>query len=400
MSVSIFTKESDKTKLIAFEKNARDALDDLSEKKVEAIEPDRVPPPQIQMDGGYGWVVVFAIFLVLFNSTGLNAAFGIYLSYYLNYDVFPGGTKLDYAMIGGISFGLGTAFSPVINYFQGKVGTRYTIMIGAVIQFAALIMSSFAVNLWELYLTQGVIQSIGLAMVNIPALTVVSQWFSKKKVLANGLAVTGSGAGGLFYNLVLQKIIDVKGYEWALRASAIISLVLITVAVLLIRTRTSQHSIQFTFLDKQCLQSMGFWLLVLYLMTCMLGYIVVMFSMANYTTSLGYTEKQGAIVSAMIQVSFCCHCHYHFILLSSTFLLGPLDSNLQLCLCHCFWDDCWYVHGNRFPYNCSHYHENRRDRQVECCILYVLVVCRNSRNICRVHWSCVDQECRHSTPIR
>lgn len=58
----------------------------------------------LRMNGGYGWVIVFATFLIVFFPMGLNSAFGIYFSFYLDHGAFKGGGRIDYAIIGGISF--------------------------------------------------------------------------------------------------------------------------------------------------------------------------------------------------------------------------------------------------------------------------------------------------------
>ena len=65
-------------------------------------------------DGGYGWFVVIAIFLFNISTWASNSGFSIYLAYYLQHDKFAGGTKLDYAAIGGIAFGAGLLFMPLI----------------------------------------------------------------------------------------------------------------------------------------------------------------------------------------------------------------------------------------------------------------------------------------------
>lgn len=268
---------------------------EVASKKFE--EPDLV-------DGGYGWVVVFSTFLLIFSSYGLNSGFGIYFSYYIENDVFKGASRLDYAFVGGISFGIGMSFSPVINYIQGKIGIRATLLVGNCFQLASLLLASFSVSLWQLYLTQGLLQSIGLGLIGLPSLTLVSQWFTKRRVLATLIATAGSGAGGLVFNLGTQAIIDSNGVRWALRANAILSFGLVFIAVLLVRTRSKEKSISFTFVDWDYVKCPGAWLMCFYLITCMLGYVIIMYSIANFTVSLGYSPYQGSIASAAVQIGF------------------------------------------------------------------------------------------------
>ncbi|CAK7895702.1 probable transporter Mch2p [[Candida] anglica] len=288
------------------------SLEEVKSRVTVVSEEKGTPPecPDVELidkdvDGGYAWVVVFSAFLLTFSTWGLNSAYGIYFAYYVNSNHFPGARVIDYAAVGGISFGVGLSFSPVVNFIQGKIGTKATILLGNCMQFASLIMASFAVNLWQLYLTQGLLQSFGMCFISLPAMTIVTPWFRRKRVLANAISVTGSGVGGLVFVLSIQKVIETRGVHWALRAQAIISAVLVLLAAVLIRTKNKQHHIEFTVVDKAVAQCVGFWIYCFYLVTSMLGYVVVMYSLADFTISLGYTSNQGAIVSAMLQVGFC-----------------------------------------------------------------------------------------------
>lgn len=250
-------------------------------------------------DGGYGWVVVFACFLFNFNTWGANSGFAIYLSYYLNNGTFPGADKYDYAWIGGITFGVGLAFSPAINYIQGKIGLRATIILGNCFQFSSLMLASFAKSLWQLYLTQGLLQAFGLAFISLPAISVLPQWFKKRRTLASALSTAGSGCGGLVYNLGMQKVLEAKSVSWALRVQSIICFGLTWISIVLVRTRIES---KYALYDLDIMRSVGFWLYCLYVVFCMFGYVIVLYGMANFTTSLGYSAYQGSIASAMAQV--------------------------------------------------------------------------------------------------
>lgn len=252
-------------------------------------------------DGGYGWLVVLAVFLINANTWGANSGFSIYLAHYLEHGTFAGGDKYDYALIGGFAFGIGLIFSPVINKLHGLIGTKPVIIIGACLQFASLMMASFAVSLWQLYLTQGVLQAVGLAMVALPGFGILPQWFKKKRDIASAIAAGGSGVGGTMYNLGMQKVLEKRDVFWALRAQSIIIFGLLWIAIFLIRSRM-KNSLHVSFYDTECLRSVGFWILCCYCITCMLGYVIVLYNMAAVTTSLGYSAYQGSIAAAMVQV--------------------------------------------------------------------------------------------------
>ncbi|KAK6456427.1 monocarboxylate transporter [Scheffersomyces xylosifermentans] len=279
--------------------------DNINEKTPIDMEKQQLNAEDKNIDRGYAWVICFASFLLNFSTWGMNSGFAIYFSYYLNHDTFPEASKMDYSYIGGIAFGVGLFCAPAINFLQGKVGTIPMLIFGNCLQFTGLMLASWSRKLWELYLTQGLMQSFGLAIVSIPATTLLPQYFKKKRVLAGGLATAGSGVGGICFNLGMQRVVDSRGVFWALRTQSIIGFGISWIAISLVRTK-STHKIDFTFYDKQVLKTAAFWLLSFFVVTCMFGYVIVLYTLDQFTTSLGYSEHQGSIVSAMVQLGSCC----------------------------------------------------------------------------------------------
>lgn len=257
-------------------------------------------------DGGYGWVVLMAFFCFNFCSWGANAGYAIYLNHYLEYNTFPGGTKLDYSAIGGIAFGAGLFFSPLITWFSHKFTLHLTIAIGIVCQGAALMLAAFSTKLWQLYLTQGLLISFGLAFIFIPSMTLLPQWFRRKRSVASGIGTAGSGLGGIVFNLGMQRITEVKNVKWALITQFIICTTLSTVALVVTRTRRDvifkDTDFKIRIIDKQVFSKFGTWLLYGWVSFTMLGYVILLYSLSAFTTSLGYSAKQGSYVSCMVSV--------------------------------------------------------------------------------------------------
>ena len=101
---------------------------DDQEKKINYDSEKQVIPEE--KEGGYGWVIVFAVFLLNFATWGMNSGFAVYFSYYLNNNTFAGASRIDYSVIGGCAFGVGLFFAPIINYIQGIVGIKWSIVLG------------------------------------------------------------------------------------------------------------------------------------------------------------------------------------------------------------------------------------------------------------------------------
>lgn len=252
-------------------------------------------------DGGYGWVIVFLLFLFNFSTWGANASFSIFLSHYLNNDVFHGVTKVEYGAVGGVTFGSGLTIAPLLNYIVGKIGVHKVILCGLVLQFAGIMLASWSTKIWELFMTQGVLLGVGMSAVAVPNLIIMPQWFRKKRSLAIGLSSAGSGLGGVALVLGLQHIIEIKDYHWALRTQAIVCIVAQGIALLLTRTRSSDIKPEYKIIDRVTL-NFGFLMDALWVTFTMFGYVVLLYNLADFTISLGYTSKQGSVVATMVSV--------------------------------------------------------------------------------------------------
>ncbi|CAI1699921.1 hypothetical protein SEUBUCD646_0O00110 [Saccharomyces eubayanus] len=236
------------------------------ENKLRAANKDdlnaNVLPSDIDVpDGGYGWFVLLAFVLYNFCTWGANSGYAIYLAYYLDKNTFAGGDKLDYAAIGGLAFSGGLLFAPVITWLYHVSSVQVIIGLGILLQGAALLLAAFSTTLWELYLTQGVLISFGLASILIPSITLIPLWFRKKRSLASGIGTAGSGLGGIVFSLGMQSIIERKSVKWALIAQCVICTSLSVIALTLTRTRTqstSQHKkYKFKLLDWDVLSNFG-----------------------------------------------------------------------------------------------------------------------------------------------
>ncbi|KZM21223.1 transmembrane transport [Ascochyta rabiei] len=265
------------------DQDARAGQDDVAvgEKKAD------VPP-----NGGYGWV----------HTWGLNSAYAVFLAYYLANNVFPGASHLSYAFIGGLSISQALIVSPLATLTTRLFGTRTTLLIGVALETVSFIGASFASEIWQLFLTQGLCFGYGMGFLFVGSVGISAQWFTTRRSLANGIAAAGSGLGGLIYSLAAQAMIKNIGLPWAFRILAILAFVVNTTCALIIRDRNKQvGSSQLSF-DYRLFQKPQFLGLVAFGFLSMLAYIVLLFSLPNYARTVGMTAQQGSIVGAVLNL--------------------------------------------------------------------------------------------------
>ncbi|VEU23617.1 DEKNAAC104774 [Brettanomyces naardenensis] len=255
---------------------------------------------------GWGLLSALGFCLFCFNTWGSNAAYALYLQEYINEDVFPGSTVIDYGAIGGLTFGSGLVMAPLINYGVGFVGLKVAILCGVLVQFVGVMLASYSTKLWQIYCTQGLMQGIGMALVAVPSYLILPQWFKGgpggKRNLAFGLGTAGSGVGGIVYNIGMEPILTKHGWHWALRTQAIICLVLNLVAILLSKSRDDKVKPVYKVYDREVFLNFGSLIMTIWVMLSLLGYVVLMYSLGDFTRAMGYGTKEASVVSTMVSV--------------------------------------------------------------------------------------------------
>ncbi|CAF9928250.1 hypothetical protein IMSHALPRED_007419 [Imshaugia aleurites] len=258
--------------------------------------------PSLLVDGGYGWVCVAACFIINCFTWGLVSVYGVYLSYYLRDDSFPGASPLDFAFVGGLTFAAAMLVAPLVTFLTRKYGTRPPMLFGVLSLAGGFVSASFAVKAWHLCLSQGALVGIGVGCVYIPSIPILSQWFSKKRSLANGITSAGSGIGGVIFSLTTNSMIENISVGWSLRITGVVAFLMTTIAVLLIKDRNDviiprQHPF-----DVQLLFRYDVWLLLLWAFVSMLGYITLLYSLPDFALSIHLSRSQSAEVITFLNL--------------------------------------------------------------------------------------------------
>lgn len=232
-------------------------------------------------------------------------AYGVYLAYYLSHNLHPGATPYHYAFIGGLSVATSMTVGPVVALlYRRGLTTRHIMLLGILLQLCSLLGASFAVHsLPGLFLTQGVLFGLGLGFLFTSSIGTISQWFSARRSVANGLAAAGSGVGGLAFSIGLNRAMEDLSVAWSFRITAVVTLVCNLLAAFLIRDRNAHvKPTQRSFDIGLVRRRPEFGLVLLWGAFSLLGYIVILFSLADYSRSIGLSAGQGAVVAAMLSV--------------------------------------------------------------------------------------------------
>ncbi|KAN0111594.1 MFS general substrate transporter [Russula decolorans] len=169
----------------------------------------------------YQCVLILAGFFATFQTIGLNQTYGIFQDFYTSThsNIIDGPGRYAMAsLIGTIGGGLTWSGSVFVGVLISK-GCDMTLMCltGSALMSLGFILASLATKLWHLFLTQALLVGIGSSMLYYPVISLTPVFFDRHRGFAMGIAMAGSGAGGLVFAPVTQSLLQQYGAPVTLR---------------------------------------------------------------------------------------------------------------------------------------------------------------------------------------
>lgn len=162
--------------------------------------------------------------MIIVCGPGILFAYGIFQELFesLSYDEsspFSGASTAEIDLIGTLSISFMFMGGPFATAWCKRYQPRFVILSGAVIFLLALMLASVSEHLWQFQLTQGLLLGIGVCITYMPAVTIPPTWFDRRRGLAMGIVLAGTGVGGVLWAPILRTLISKVGFRNALRIS-------------------------------------------------------------------------------------------------------------------------------------------------------------------------------------
>ena len=161
-------------------------------------------------DGGWGWVVVAAAFMVNLIADGITFSFGVIFHEFLEYF---GETKATTSWIGSLFMAMPLLSGPIASFLTDRYGCRKVTIAGSILATTGFVISYFANSMGVLILTFGVLAGFGLSLCFVAAVVIVAYYFDKRRSFATGLSVCGSGIGTFIFPPLIQKLLNEYGWR-------------------------------------------------------------------------------------------------------------------------------------------------------------------------------------------
>lgn len=195
-------------------RNRRESAEEKSRQRRDSVESDvsnesagdYIPTPP---DGGWGWVIVLCSFTCNLIVDGIGYAYGVLLPEFA--DVFSA-SRSKVSLVGSLLCGVYLLAGPIVSALTNKFGCRKVTIVGSLIASVGFIIGSFSPTLNVLIISYGFLGGFGFGLIYLPSIVSVGYYFEKKRALATGIAVCGSGVGTFMFSPGNRALLE--AYEW------------------------------------------------------------------------------------------------------------------------------------------------------------------------------------------
>ncbi|MDG2421432.1 MAG: MFS transporter [Gammaproteobacteria bacterium] len=161
----------------------------------------------------YGWKIVAAIFVLLTFTSGLSFYnHAIYLNALAEQPAFTVSIASSAVSIFFFTGGITGLF--VAKWVQ-EYDPRICISAGALLSFLSLSVLAYVTTTWQLFLVYGLFGAGFSASSLIPATTLVTKWFRRRRAMALSISSTGLSLGGVILTPLSILMVESLGFEIA-----------------------------------------------------------------------------------------------------------------------------------------------------------------------------------------
>ncbi|XP_050980985.1 monocarboxylate transporter 7 [Labeo rohita] len=139
-------------------------------------------------DGGWGWIVAVAFFLVEVFTYGVIKSFGIFLKDLMS-DFGESNSRVSWII--SICVFVMTFTAPLSSVLSNRFGFQPVVMFGGFLISLGTVSTAFTSSINQMYLTMGIVTGLGYCLTFLPTVTILSQYFSRRRSVVTAMASTG-----------------------------------------------------------------------------------------------------------------------------------------------------------------------------------------------------------------
>ncbi|XP_076435989.1 monocarboxylate transporter 12-like [Babylonia areolata] len=151
------------------------------------------------------WSVVVAAFFTQFIVCGITYSLGVF--HVVFKDIFYE-SHFDTAWIGSILLYITALSSVMLRFVTSLWGSRVSVMAGGVMASAGLALCAAVQDLYQLYLSFGLLVGIGFGLACSPSIVAVERSFIHARSQALSVVIAGIGAGIITFPIIIRYLLE------------------------------------------------------------------------------------------------------------------------------------------------------------------------------------------------
>src|SRR6266545_5995551 len=140
----------------------------------------------------HGWAVLAAAFVIITLAIGTLFTLGVFLK---PIEDGMGWSRSSIGAVGLLNWIVMGVGGIVAGYVSDRFGTRGVVLVGGALLGLGLVLSGHVREVWQLYLTFGVLVGAGVSAFYVPLTVLAIKWFDTRRGMAAAIVSAGNGFG-------------------------------------------------------------------------------------------------------------------------------------------------------------------------------------------------------------
>ncbi|XP_038843351.1 monocarboxylate transporter 7-like isoform X1 [Salvelinus namaycush] len=161
-------------------------------------------------DGGWGWAVAVAFFFVEVFTYGTIKSLGVFLQDLMT-EFGESNSRVSWVI--AICVFILTFTAPLATVLSNRFGYRPVVMFGGFLISLGTISSAFVSSINEMYVTIGIVSGLGYCLTFLPTITILSQYFNRRRSLVTALASSGESFAMFAFAPAFMALKEIIGWR-------------------------------------------------------------------------------------------------------------------------------------------------------------------------------------------
>ena len=182
----------------------------------------------------YAWIIVVIIAGMQIVGSSIRMAFGVFIDpLQAQFGWSQGGIGFAYAICSMVS----AVVAPLAGNLGDRFGAKKSMLVGIFVYLIGMLATAFVKDLWQFWLTYGVILGIAQAIFLVPLIPAAMIWFRRHLGLAMGLIMASWGIGPALATPLVAFMIQTFGWSVAFVSIGIASTLMMLALVSVFKNR-------------------------------------------------------------------------------------------------------------------------------------------------------------------